>query len=87
MENLTETYRNATLVAGGIERTPGGIRFLTVGGRAVHATGAPVRFLVITIQGPDENQAITVRFSPHLDPLDALPAIREIIASYKTFVA
>ena len=76
VESLTDTYRNAKLVTGGIERTPGGIRFLMVGGRAAHATGAPVRFLVITIQGPDENRAITVRFSAHSDPLEALPAIR-----------
>ena len=87
VESLTDTYRNAKLVTGEIERTPGGIRFLTVGGKASHATGAPVRFLVIIIQGPDENQAITVRFSSHSDPLDALPAIRKVIASYKTFVA
>ena len=87
VESLTDTYRNAKLVTGGIERTPAGIRFLMVGGKVAHATGAPVRFLVITIQGPDENQAITVRFSTHSDPLDALPAIRKIIASYKTFVA
>lgn len=87
VETLTDTYRNAKLVAGGIERTPGGIRFLMVGGKAANATGVPVRFLAITIQGPDENQAITVRFSAHSDPLEALPAIRKIIASYKTLVA
>ncbi len=87
VESLTDTYRNAKLVTGGIERTSGGIRFLMVGGKAIHATGAPVRFLAITIQGTDENQAITVRFSAHSDPLEALPAIRKIIASYKTFAA
>ncbi len=87
VESLTDTYRNAKLVTGGIERTPGGVRFLMVGGKATHATGAPVGFLAVTIQGPDENQAITVRFSAHSDPLEALPAIRKIIASYKTFVA
>jgi hypothetical protein len=87
VESLTDTYRNAKLVSGGIERTPGGIRFLTVGGKATHATGAPVRFLAITIQGPDENRAITVRFSAHSDPLEALPTIRRIIASYETLVS
>ena len=87
VESLTDTYRNAKLVTGGIERTSGGIRFLIIGGKAIHATGAPVGFLAITIQGTDENQAITVRFAAHSDPLDALPAIRKIIASYKTFVA
>jgi hypothetical protein len=87
VDSLTDTYRNAELVTGGIERTPGGIRFLTVGGKAAHAPGAPVRFLAITIQGPAANQAITVRFSAHSDPLEVLPTIRQIIASYKTFVA
>ena len=33
VESLTDTYRNAKLVTGGIERTPGGIRFLMVGGK------------------------------------------------------
>jgi hypothetical protein len=87
VESLTDTYRNAKFVTGGIEGRLGGLRFLTVGGKAAHATGAPVRFLAITIQGPDENQAITVRFTAHSDPLEALPAIRKIIASYKTVVA
>jgi hypothetical protein len=87
VESLTDTYPNAKLVSGGIERTPGGIRFLTVGGKAAHATGAPVRFLAITIQGPDENRAITVRFSAHSDPLETLPTIRRIIASYETLVS
>jgi hypothetical protein len=87
VKGLTDTYRNAKLVTDGIERTSGGIRFLMVGGKAIHATGAPVGFLAITIQGTDGNQAITVRFAAHSDPLDALPAIRRIIGSYKPFVA
>jgi hypothetical protein len=86
VESLTSTYGNAELVTGGIERTPGGFRFLMVGGKAPHATRAPIRFLAITIQGPDENQAITVHFSADSDPLEALPAIRRIIASYETSV-
>ncbi len=81
--NATSSYSGVELVAGEVERTPQGLRSFVVGGDALNATGTPVRFLVITIQGPEENRAITVRFSPSADPLEALPAIREIVSSFR----
>jgi hypothetical protein len=83
LENATSSYADVELVAGQIERTPQGFRSVVAGGDALDATGARVRFLVITIQAPDENRAITVRFSPSADPLEALPAIQEIISSFR----
>jgi hypothetical protein len=83
LRNATSAYSGVELVAGEVERTPQGLRSFVVGGDALNATGTPVRFLVITIQGPGENRAITVRFSPSADPLEALPAIREIVSSFR----
>ncbi len=81
--NATRSYSGVELVAGEVERTPQGLRSLVVGGDALNATGTSVRFLVITIQGPEENRAITVRFSPSADPLETLPAIQEIVSSFR----
>lgn len=83
LRNATGSYSGVELVASEVERTPQGLRSFVVGGDALNATGTPVRFLVITIQGPEENRAITVRFSPSADPLEALPAIREIVSSFR----
>jgi hypothetical protein len=81
--NVTGSYSGVELVAGDVERTPQGLRSFVVGGDALNATGTSVRFLVITIQGPEENWAITVRFSPSADPLETLPAIQEIVSSFR----
>jgi len=83
LENATRSYSSVELVEGEVERTPQGLRSFVVGGDAIDASGTPVRFLVITIEGPEENRAITVRFSRSADPLDALPAIREIVSSFR----
>ena len=83
LKDITSSYTDVKLVAGQIERTPQGFRSVVAGGDALDASGAQIRFLVITIEGPDENRAITVRFSRSADPLGALPAIQEIISSFR----
>lgn len=83
----TSSYEDVELVADKVSRTLQGLRSLVVGGTAIDATGASVHFLVITIQGPDENRAITVRFSADADPLEALPVIQQIVASFRTSAA
>lgn len=81
---VASSYSDVELVTGEVERTPQGQRSLVVGGRATDAAGDAVRFLVITIQGTDQTRAITVRFAAGSDPLDFLPVIREIVASFRT---
>jgi hypothetical protein len=81
---VASSYSDVELVTRDVERTPQGQRSLVVGGRAIDAAGNPLRFLVITIQGTDQNRAITVRFAAGSDPLDSLPLIREIVASFRT---
>lgn len=82
--SLTNGYGDVELVAGGVERTEQGERSLVVGGTATDANGDLIRFLAITIQGSDQNRAITVHFSADSDPVAVLPSIREIVASYRT---
>lgn len=84
---LTKDLSDVKLDTGPIERTPQGLPSLVVGGRGIGSGGTPARFLVITIQGPDGNRAIAVHFSPDAEPLEALPAIREVIASYRISTA
>ncbi len=81
---VASSYSEVELVTGEVERTPQGQPSLVVGGRATDAAGDAVRFLVITIRGTDQTRAITVRFSGGSDPLDSVPAIREIVASFRT---
>ena len=81
---VASSYSDVELVTGDVERTPQGQPSLVVGGRATDAAGDAVRFLVITIRGTDETRAITVRFTPGSDPLDSLPVIREVVASFRT---
>jgi hypothetical protein len=81
---VASSYSDVELVTGKVERTPQGQRLLVVGGRATDAAGDAVRFLVITIQGTDQTRAITVRFAAGSDPLDFVPVIREIVASFRT---
>ena len=77
---VANSHANVDLVAA---ETPQGFRSIVAGGDALDASGARVRFLVITIEGPDRNRAIIVRFSPSADPLEASPAIQEIISSFR----
>lgn len=88
VEDITARYDDVELVRGAVERTPQGLPSLVVGGRAVDPAGATVRFLVITIHdATGGNHAITVRFSADADPPDALPVIREVVASYRVSTA
>jgi hypothetical protein len=83
LTSVTTAYRDVELVAGRVERTLQGLRSYVVGGTAIDANGASFDFLVITIEGPEKNHGISVRFSAEAKPLDALPAIQQIVASFR----
>lgn len=54
----------------------------SVGGTARDAAGTSIRFLVITIRGPDGNRAIVVRFPIETDAAD-LDAVVQVIKSFR----
>ena len=83
VDSLANRYGDFELVAGDDGETAQGERSLVVGGQAVDTDGSTIRFVVITIRGPDGNRAITVRFSAEADPLDVSPRIRQIVESFK----
>jgi hypothetical protein len=87
VDKIAGRYSQVELDTGPIERTPQGLPSLVVGGHGIGPGGATARFLVITIQGADGNRAIAVHFSPDAQPLEALPVIREVIASYRISTA
>ena len=84
MQDLTASHDDVRLVSDTVGRTPQGEESLVIGGEATDSTGKPITFLVITIHGDDQNRAILVRFDAGSEPLKALPAIQEIIASFRT---
>lgn len=83
VEQTTRSYANVELIEGPVETTPQGLPSLVVGVNGIGPGGEPVRFLVITVQGPDGNRTITVSFSPDADPRRALPVIQQVVSSFR----
>jgi hypothetical protein len=83
VKRLTAPYGTVEVVSNQMERTSQGRPALAVGIEATDGRGRPVRLLVITVRGPEHSAGIIVRFSAGSDPLDALPAIRRIVASFR----
>lgn len=82
LEELTNTYGSPETIATEVNRTPQGFRSIAVGGISRDAAGAQIRFLSITIRGPNENRAIVVRFPSETDPLD-LDALLGVVDSFR----
>ena len=79
---LSNTHGSPQTIATEVNRTSQGYPSIAVGGVAKDATGAQIRFLAITIQDPDENRAILVRFPADTSPED-LDALLGIVDSFR----
>jgi hypothetical protein len=79
---LTNTYGSPETIATEVNRTSQGYPSIAVGGIARDETGAQIRFLAITIRGPDENRAILVRFPADTAP-EGLDALLGIVDSFR----
>ncbi len=82
LEQLTTAYGSPQTIATQVSRTSQGYRSIAVGGIANDATGAQIRFLAITIHGPDENRALLVRFPSDTSPND-LDALLGVVDSFR----
>jgi hypothetical protein len=82
VEELSNTFGSPQTIATEVNRTSQGYPSIAVGGIARDETGAQIRFLAITIRGPDENRAIMVLFPAETDPLD-LDALLGVVDSFK----
>jgi hypothetical protein len=82
LEELGNTYGAPQTIATEVNRTSQGYQSIAVGGIARDETGAQIRFLAITIRGPDENRAIMVLFPAETDPLD-LDALLGVVDSFR----
>ena len=82
LAQLTNTYGSPETIATEVNRTSQGYPSIAVGGIARDDTGAQIRFLSITIGGPDENQAILVRF-PADTATEDLDALLGIVDSFR----
>jgi hypothetical protein len=83
LERFTDSYVFSEPIATELDRTPQGFRSMVVGGTAEDGSGAGIRFLVITIQGPQANQAILVRFPADTEPGDLLDAVLGVVGSFR----
>jgi hypothetical protein len=81
---LASRYAPLDLVAREEGETPQGESSLVLGGNATDIDGSSIRFMIVTIEGPDRNRAITVRFSADSDLLDVSSSIRRIVGSFTT---
>lgn len=82
LERITETFSGVETLVPKTTQTEQGYPSRSVGGTARDAMGTSVRFVVITIGGPDGNHAIVVRFPADPDP-DDLEAIVRVIGSFQ----
>lgn len=82
LERVTEPFSGSATVATEDARTEQGYPSMSVGGTARDAAGTSIRFLVITIGGPDGNRAIVVRFPIETDEAD-LTTVLQIIGSFR----
>jgi hypothetical protein len=82
LELFTSTYGSPETVATEVNETSQGFPSIAVGGVATNTTGAQISFLAITIQGPEENRAIFVRFPADPDPRD-LDALLGVVDSFR----
>jgi hypothetical protein len=83
LNQLTAAYTAVAVVSSEMERTSQGRPALAVGIEATDRRGRPVRLLAITVRGPEHSARISVRFSAGSDPLDSLPTIQRIVASFR----
>jgi len=79
---LTNPFGSPQPIATEVNRTSQGYPSIAVGGVATDSTGAQIRFLAITIRGPDENRSILVRFPSDTGPED-LDALLGIVDSFR----
>jgi hypothetical protein len=84
MDILANRYGQLDLVAREEGETSQGEPFLVLGGKATDIDGSSVNFMIVTIEGPDRNRAITVRFSADSDLLDFSSSIQRIAGSFTT---
>jgi hypothetical protein len=84
MDILANRYEQLDLVAREDGETPRGEPFLVLGGKATDIDGSSVNFMIVSIEGPDRNRAITARFSADSDLLDVSSSIRRIAGSFTT---
>ena len=79
---LASRYAPLDLVARDDAETPRGEPSLVLGGRATDTDGSPINFMIVAIEGPDRNRAVTVRVSADVDLLDVSSLVRRIAGSF-----
>lgn len=79
---LASRYAPLDLVVRDDAETPRGEPSLVLGGRATDTDGSPINFMIVAIEGPDRNRAVTVRFSADSDLLDVSSWVRRIAGSF-----
>jgi hypothetical protein len=82
LQRITATFTGSETLATETARTEQGYASRSVGGTARDAAGTSIRFVVITIGGPDGTHAIVVRFPIETEE-PALNTVLQIIGSFR----
>jgi hypothetical protein len=83
VEDLTAAYVGTEIIATDSGRTPQEYPSIVVGGTATDGSGVDIRFLVVTIEGPDQkNRALSIRFPADTDP-DDVNAVLAVVGSFR----
>lgn len=83
LESLSAQYRDIQLRTPELQRTEQGLPAVVVAARATGPDGRDVRFVSIAIHSATENWAIVVRFADGSDILRFMPAVRQIVDSFR----
>ena len=83
VEELTNAYVGSEIIATDTGQTPQGYPSIVVGGTATDGSGLSIRFLLVTIDGPNaSNRALSIRFPADTDP-DDLGAVLAVVGSFR----
>jgi hypothetical protein len=82
VEELTNAYVGSEIIATDSGQTPQDYPSMVVGGIATDASGTDIRFLVVTIEGPEDNRALSIRFPADTDP-DDLGTVLAVVGSFR----
>lgn len=83
VQELINAYVGSEIIATETGQTPQGYPSIVVGGTATDESGVSIRFLVVTIEGPNaNNRALLIRFPADTDP-DDLGAVLAVVGSFR----
>ena len=86
VHDLADAWREAEIEPAQT-RNVGALPAISVSGTATDVTGEPIRFLSVVVDSGEHNHAISVAVPRTWDPVSFMPAIEELLSSFKPLEA